>query len=182
MALSELQNFIGGLMSDSNAASEALTADDNSGAVASNGDEVAPPSVSIGSFADKLPLLSSEIASYIKAFLYGIRMTSSFIQVLVEMDYLNNLLGMLTGENDLLADMDNQSYLTIYTDVNNYNYTYAGDVNATADRIKFAASRFNINIDDTNGLYYLAGDENDPNARLALRPTMSGAEAEEYQK
>ena len=182
MALSELQNFIGGLMSDSNAVSEALTADDNSGAVASNGDEVAPPSVSIGSFADKLPLLSSEIASYIKAFLYGIRMTSSFIQVLVEMDYLNNLLGMLTGENDLLADMDNQSYLTIYTDVNNYNYTYAGDVNATADRIKFADSRFNINIDDSNGLYYLAGDENDPNARLALRSTMSAAEAEEYQK
>lgn len=175
MALSELQNFIGGLMSDSNAASEALTADDNSGAVASNGDEVAPPSVSIGSFADKLPLLSSEIASYIKAFLYGIRMTSSFIQVLVEMDYLNNLLGMLTGENDLLADMDNQSYLTIYTDVNNYNYTYASE--ATEEQVRFANSRFNINIDDSNGLYYV--DYAD--SRLKLRSTMSAAEAEEYQ-
>ena len=180
MALSELQNFIGSLMSDSSAASEALTADGGS-VSASSDDEVAPPSISLGSFAESLPLLSSEIASYIKAFLYGVRMTSSFIQVLLQTDYVNSLLGLLMGESSLLPEGTNQPYLTIYTDVNNYNYTYAGDVNATADRIKFADTRFHINLDNENGLYYLAGDENDPDARLALRSTMSESEAEEYQ-
>ena len=179
MALSELQNFIGSLMSDSSAASEALTADDGSSSVSSD-EEVAPPSVSLGSFAESLPLLSNEIASYIKAFLYGVKMTSSFIQVLLQADYINSLLGLLMGESSLLPEGTNQSYLTIYTDVNNYNYTYAGDVNATADRINFADTRFHINIDNENGLYYLAGDENDPNARLKLRSTMTESEIKEY--
>ena len=180
MALSELQNFIGSLMNNASSTSEALTADDGSSSVSSD-EEVAPPSVSLGSFAESLPLLSSEIASYIKAFLYGVRMTSSFIQVLLQADYVNSLLGLLMGESSLLPEGTNQPYLTIYTDVNNYNYTYAGDVNATADRIKFADTRFHINLDNENGLYYLAGDENDPDARLALRSTMSESEAEEYQ-
>ncbi len=173
MALSELQNFIGSLMSDSSAASEALTADDGSSSVSSD-EEVAPPSVSLGSFAESLPLLSSEIASYIKAFLYGVRMTSSFIQVLLQADYVNSLLGLLMGESSLLPEGTNQPYLTIYTDVNNYNYTYAAQ--ATEEQVTFADTRFHINVDEENGLYYVDYDTN----RLKLRSTMTESEIEKY--
>ena len=115
-------------------------------------------------------------------------MTSSFIQVLLQADYVNSLLGLLMGESSLLPEGTNQPYLTIYTDVNNYNYTYAATYNADdpdqtitvvadADQVAFADTRFHINIDDENGLYYVDYTTN----RLELRSTMSESEAAEYQ-
>lgn len=173
IALSELQNFVGDLMSETDASAQALAAA-GAGAVASADEDDAPPTISLGNLAGSLPLLSDQIASYVTAFLYGIRMTSSFIQVLVDSNYLNSLLGILLGEDDLLPEMTEQPSLTINTDVNNYEYFYATD--ATNEQLMYSDSRFHINIDDENGVYYLSDDE-----RLELRSRMTESEAAAYQ-
>lgn len=173
IALSELQNFVGDLMSETDASAQALAAA-GAGAVASADEDDAPPTISLGNLAGSLPLLGDQIASYVTAFLYGIRMTSSFIQVLVDSNYLNSLLGILLGEDDLLPEMTEQPSLTINTDVNNYEYFYATD--ATNEQLMYSDSRFHINIDDENGVYYLSDDE-----RLELRSRMTESEAAAYQ-
>ena len=174
IALSELQNFVGDLMSETDASAQALAAA-GAGAVASADEDDAPPTISLGNIAGSLPLLGDQIASYVTAFLYGIRMTSTFIQVLVDSNYLNSLLGILLGEDDLLPEMTEQSSLTINTDVNNYEYFYATD--ATNEQLMYSDSRFHINIDDENGVYYLSDDK-----RLELRSRMTESEAAAYQE
>lgn len=173
IALSELQNFVGDLMSETDASAQALAAG-GTDAVASADEDDAPPTISLGNIAGSLPLLGDQIASYVTAFLYGIRMTSTFIQVLVDSNYLNSLLGILLGEDDLLPEMTEQPSLTINTDVNNYEYFYATD--ATNEQLMYSDSRFHINIDDENGVYYLSDDE-----RLELRSRMTESEAAAYQ-
>lgn len=173
IALSELQNFVGDLMSETDASAQALAAG-GTDAVASADEDDAPPTISLGNIAGALPLLGDQIASYVTAFLYGIRMTSTFIQVLVDSNYLNSLLGILLGEDDLLPEMTEQSSLTINTDVNNYEYFYATD--ATNEQLMYSDSRFHINIDDENGVYYLSDDD-----RLELRSRMTESEAAAYQ-
>ena len=174
IALSELQNFVGDLMSETDASAQALAAG-GTDAVASADEDDAPPTISLGNIAGSLPLLGDQIASYVTAFLYGIRMTSTFIQVLVDSNYLNSLLGILLGEDDLLPEMTEQSSLTINTDVNNYEYFYATD--ATNEQLMYSDSRFHINIDDENGVYYLSDD-----GRLELRSRMTESEAAAYQE
>lgn len=174
IALSELQNFVGDLMSETDASAQALAAA-GTDAVASADEDDAPPTISLGNIAGSLPLLGDQIASYVTAFLYGIRMTSTFIQVLVDSNYLNSLLGILLGEDDLLPEMTEQSSLTINTDVNNYEYFYATD--ATNEQLMYSDSRFHINIDDENGVYYLSDDD-----RLELRSRMTESEAAAYQE
>ena len=173
IALSELQNFVGDLMSETDASAQALAAGGTDAAASADEDD-APPTISLGNIAGSLPLLGDQIASYVTAFLYGIRMTSSFIQVLVDSNYLNSLLGILLGEDDLLPEMTEQSSLTINTDVNNYEYFYATD--ATNEQLMYSDSRFHINIDDENGVYYLSDDD-----RLELRSRMTESEAAAYQ-
>ncbi len=173
IALSELQNFVGDLMSETDASAQALAAA-GADAAASADEDDAPPTISLGNIAGSLPLLGDQIASYVTAFLYGIRMTSTFIQVLVDSNYLNSLLGILLGEDDLLPEMTEQSSLTINTDVNNYEYFYATD--ATNEQLMYSDSRFHINIDDENGVYYLSDDD-----RLELRSRMTESEAAAYQ-
>lgn len=173
IALSELQNFIGDLMSETDASAQALAAG-GTDAVASADEDDAPPTISLGNLAGSLPLLGDQIASYVTAFLYGIRMTSTFIQVLVDSNYLNSLLGILLGEDDLLPEMTEQSSLTINTDVNNYEYFYAKD--ATSEQLMYSDSRFHINIDDANGVYYRRDD-----GGLELRSRMTESEAAAYQ-
>ena len=174
IALSELQNFVGDLMSETDASAQALAAGGTDAAASADEDD-APPTISLGNIAGSLPLLGDQIASYVTAFLYGIRMTSTFIQVLVDSNYLNSLLGILLGEDDLLPEMTEQSSLTINTDVNNYEYFYATD--ATNEQLMYSDSRFHINIDDENGVYYLSDDD-----RLELRSRMTESEAAEYQE
>lgn len=173
IALSELQNFVGDLMSETDASAQALAAGGPDAAASADEDD-APPTISLGNIAGSLPLLGDQIASYVTAFLYGIRMTSSFIQVLVDSNYLNSLLGILLGEDDLLPEMTEQSSLTINTDVNNYEYFYATD--ATNEQLMYSDSRFHINIDDEHGVYYLSDD-----GRLELRSRMTESEAAAYQ-
>ena len=173
IALSELQNFVGDLMSETDASAQALAAGGTDAAASADEDD-APPTISLGNIAGSLPLLGDQIASYVTAFLYGIRMTSTFIQVLVDSNYLNSLLGILLGEDDLLPEMTEQSSLTINTDVNNYEYFYATD--ATNEQLMYSDSRFHINIDDEHGVYYLSDD-----GRLELRSRMTESEAAEYQ-
>lgn len=173
IALSELQNFVGDLMSETDASAQALAAGGTDAAASADEDD-APPTISLGNIAGSLPLLGDQIASYVTAFLYGIRMTSSFIQVLVDSNYLNRLLGILLGEDDLLPEMTQQSSLTINTDVNNYEYFYATD--ATNEQLMYSDSRFHINIDDEHGVYYLSDDD-----RLELRSRMTESEAAAYQ-
>lgn len=174
IALSELQNFVGDLMSETDASAQALAAGGTDAAASADEDD-APPTISLGNIAGSLPLLGDQIASYVTAFLYGIRMTSTFIQVLVDSNYLNSLLGILLGEDDLLPEMTEQSSLTINTDVNNYEYFYATD--ATNEQLMYSDSRFHINIDDENGVYYLSDDD-----RLELRSRMTESEAAAYQE
>ena len=173
IALSELQNFVGDLMSETDASAQALAAGGTDAAASADEDD-APPTISLGNIAGSLPLLGDQIASYVTAFLYGIRMTSTFIQVLVDSNYLNSLLGILLGEDDLLPEMTEQSSLTINTDVNNYEYFYATD--ATTEQLMYSDSRFHINIDNENGVYYLSDDD-----RLELRSRMTESEAAAYQ-
>ena len=173
IALSELQNFVGDLMSETDASAQALAAGGTDAAASADEDD-APPTISLGNIAGALPLLGDQIASYVTAFLYGVRMTSTFIQVLVDSNYLNSLLGILLGEDDLLPEMTEQSSLTINTDVNNYEYFYATD--ATNEQLVYSDSRFRSKIDDENGVYYLSDD-----GRLELRSRMTESEAAEYQ-
>ena len=173
IALSELQSFVGDLMSETDASAQALAAGGTDAAASADEDD-APPTISLGNIAGSLPLLGDQIASYVTAFLYGIRMTSTFIQVLVDSNYLNSLLGILLGEDDLLPEMTEQSSLTINTDVNNYEYFYATD--ATNEQLMYSDSRFHINIDDEHGVYYLSDDD-----RLELRSRMTESEAAAYQ-
>ena len=181
IALSELQNFVGDLMSETDASAQALAAGGTDAAASADEDD-APPTISLGNIAGALPLLGDQIASYVTAFLYGIRMTSTFIQVLVDSNYLNSLLGILLGEDDLLPEMTEQSSLTINTDVNNYEYFYATDATNeqlmySDSRFLYSDSRFHINSDDEHGVYYLSDD-----GRLELRSRMTESEAAAYQE
>ena len=163
--LSELQQLIDDLMGqadDGSAASEAVTADGENGL----------PSIDTGLNLE-LPLISAEIAGYISAFLYGMRITSSYIQVLANADLINQLLLLLTGEEIDLGTQNNMSYITINTDFNNYRFVAAGE--ATPEQLNYTNSRFRVE-ENENGLYFL----DDASGEYRLRSEMTAAQVAEY--
>lgn len=145
--LDELKTFIDDLMGQSaaeGAASEAVAADEGE-----DGGLSLPIQVDLDL---SLPLISSEIAAYIGAFLYGIQITSSYIRLLTQADIINNLLFLLTGDDQLdLGEQNNQSYVTINTDFNNYRFVTVA--NAEHNQIDYANTRFTIE-EAADGLYY----------------------------
>lgn len=164
--LSELQNLIDDLMGQvegGSAASEAVTADGENGL----------PSIDTGLNLE-LPLISAEIAGYISAFLYGMRITSSYIQVLANADLINQLLLLLTGEEIDLGTQNNMSYITINTDFNNYRFVAAGE--ATPEQLNYTNSRFRVEANE-NGLYFL-----DESGEYRLRSEMTATQVAEYEQ
>lgn len=165
--LSELQNLIDDLMGQvegGSAASEAVTADGENGL----------PSIDTGLNLE-LPLISAEIAGYISAFLYGMRITSSYIQVLANADLINQLLLLLTGEEIDLGTQNNMSYITINTDFNNYRFVKAGE--ATPEQLNYTNSRFRISDVTADGLYFL-----DESGEYRLRSEMTATQVAEYEQ
>lgn len=143
--IDELKTFIDDLMGDSSAegaVSEAVAADEDDGGLS------LPIQVDVDL---DLPLISSEIAAYIGAFLYGIQITSSYIRLLTQADIINNLLFLLTGAQIDLGEQNNQSYVTINTDFNNYRFVTVA--NAEHNQIDYANTRFTIE-EVADGLYY----------------------------
>lgn len=165
--LSELQNLIDDLMGQvegGSAASEAVTADGENGL----------PSIDTGLNLE-LPLISAEIAGYISAFLYGMRITSSYIQVLANADLINQLLLLLTGEEIDLGTQNNMSYITINTDFNNYRFVAAGE--ATPEQLNYTNSRFRVEANE-NGLYWLDRESRE----YRLRSEMTETQKTEYEQ
>lgn len=173
--LTELMDFIGGMMGqevslDGIGASEAITA---------AGDDSSVFPVDLGdilgggiNLSDSLPLLSQEIAAYVQAFLYGIRITSTYIRVFLQADFIDSLIDLLDTDPSLDFGDFEQSYIGINVDVN--NYLYAGLDGATAEQIEFADTRFAISP-TADGMYYISSD-----GYFALRSDMTAQEEENY--
>lgn len=173
--LTELMDFIGGMMGpeaslDGIGASEAITA---------AGDDSSVFPVDLGdilgggiNLSDSLPLLSQEIAAYVQAFLYGIRITSTYIRVFLQADFIDSLIDLLDTDPSLDFGDFEQSYIGINVDVN--NYLYAGLDGATAEQIEFADTRFAIDPDG-DGMYYKTDA-----GYYELRSDMTAQEEENY--
>ena len=194
--LEELITFLSKTMSTdpsaSSGASEAIAADGGDG---TEGTSSLLP-IDLGSIlgdvniSDSLPLLSGEIASYITAFVYGIRITSTYIKVLLNVDFMTQLLSLLGIEAEF-NDFE-QSSLTINVDPNNYVYapvaliegktviydevTKLGIGQAKTEQINFANSRFEIEKDD-NGMYFVTSE-----GYFALRSDMTANDLNGYDR
>ena len=197
MNLSELMAFISGMMGkdiglgDLGGASEAITAADEDG-TADEGGLSLPIDLGelLGGGIDiDLPLLTQQISSYIKAFVYGVRITSTYIRILVQTDYLKQLLDILLApDGSPFDDEFNQSYLGINVDVNNYLYAPLNEradgestiPEATFEQIDFADTRFTIERDNTDGMYYVYTDTLTGESYLRLRDDMTDAEEAAY--
>lgn len=185
--LTELMDFIGGMMGqevslDGIGASEAITA---------AGDDSSVFPVDLGdilgggiNLSDSLPLLSKEIAAYVRAFLYGIRITSTYIRVFLQADFIDSLIDLLDTDPSLDFGDFEQSYIGINVDVNNYLYaplaerttsTIEGTLPAaTHEQLTFADTRFAIS-ETADGMYYISSD-----GYFALRSDMTAQEIENY--
>ena len=183
--LSELTAFIAGMMNDTTtqdpAAGEAITADETSSGSGLSFD--------LGSIfgedvhlSDSLPLLTNEISAYIRAFVYGVRITSTYIRVLLQADFLDQLLTILTGDFTLGEEFQ-QSYIGINVDVNNYMYAPLADMTtsngviagATYEQLTFADTRFTI-TEDADGMYYVRTDALTGAQYFTLRSDMAEGE------
>lgn len=184
--LSELTAFIAGMMNDTTtqdpAAGEAITADETSSGSGLSFD--------LGSIfgedvhlSDSLPLLTNEISAYIRAFVYGVRITSTYIRVLLQADFLDQLLTILTGDFTLGEEFQ-QSYIGINVDVNNYMYAPLADMTtsngviagATYEQLTFADTRFTI-TEDADGMYYIRTDALTGAKYFTLRSDMAEGES-----
>lgn len=184
--LSELTAFIAGMMNDTTtqdpAAGEAITADETSSGSGLSFD--------LGSIfgedvhlSDSLPLLTNEISAYIRAFVYGVRITSTYIRVLLQADFLDQLLTILTGDFTLGEEFQ-QSYIGINVDVNNYMYAPLADMTtsngaiagATYEQLTFADTRFTI-TEDADGMYYVRTDALTGTKYFTLRSDMAEGES-----
>ena len=185
--LTELMDFIGGMMGqevslDGIGVSEAITA---------AGDDSSVFPVDLGdilgggiNLSDSLPLLSQEIAAYVRAFLYGIRITSTYIRVFLQADFIDSLIDLLDTDPSLDFGDFEQSYIGINVDVNNYLYaplaerttsTIEGTLPAaTHEQLTFADTRFAIS-ETADGMYYISSD-----GYFALRSDMTAQEIENY--
>lgn len=185
--LSELTAFIAGMMNDTTtqdpaAGGEAITADETSSGSGLSFD--------LGSIfgedvhlSDSLPLLTNEISAYIRAFVYGVRITSTYIRVLLQADFLDQLLTILTGDFTLGEEFQ-QSYIGINVDVNNYMYAPLADMTtsngviagATYEQLTFADTRFTI-TEDADGMYYVRTDALTGTKYFTLRSDMAEGES-----
>ena len=191
--LTELIDFVNGMMAETEAggdapgASEAVTAAEGDGTSDEGGlslpidlGELLGTDISLD-----LPLLTEQIASYIRAFVFGARITSTYIRVLLQANFLNQLLVLLMDESPFGEDLEfRQSYIGINTDVNNYMYaplvskqSTSGEPlsAATAEQIAFADSRFAITVDE-NGMYYVKTDTLTGRQYFTLRSDMAEGE------
>ena len=194
--LEELRTFLSENMgtdpSASAGASEAIAADGEDG---TEGTSSLLP-IDLGSIlgdvniSDSLPLLSGEIASYITAFVYGIRITSTYIKVLLNVDFMTQLLSLLGIEAEF-NDFE-QSSLTINVDPNNYVYapvaliegeteiydevTALGIGQATTEQINFTNNRFRL-IPDEDGMYFVTSE-----GYFALRSDMTANDLNGYDR
>lgn len=194
--LEELRTFLSENMgtdpSASAGASEAIAADGDDG---TEGTSSLLP-IDLGSIlgdvniSDSLPLLSGEIASYITAFVYGIRITSTYIKVLLNVDFMTQLLSLLGIEAEF-NDFE-QSSLTINVDPNNYVYapvaliegkteiydevTALGIGQATTEQINFTNNRFRL-IPDEDGMYFVTSE-----GYFALRSDMTANDLNGYDR
>ena len=184
MNLSELMAFISGMMGEKinldeliPGASEAITAADEDG-TADEGGLSLPIDLGelLGGGIDiELPLLTQQISSYIKAFVYGVRITSTYIRILIQTDYLKQLLDILLApDGSPFDDEFNQSYLGINVDVNNYLYAPLNERADGSDADEFYY--YDAEKDD----YLLVGSDTPANADRYAGTPASGAELPKY--
>lgn len=76
------------------------------------------------------PLVKDDtILGYIRTFLYGMQVTSRYVKILANPDYINQLLLLIMGENAIqfdAADFVNKPNVTLYTDNTRYSYASIG--------------------------------------------------------
>ncbi|MCQ2602797.1 MAG: hypothetical protein MJ193_02590, partial [Clostridia bacterium] len=112
--------------------------------------------------AADLPLLTDDIALYITAFVWGLRVTSTYIQAVVNADYINQLLALLLGEDSGLKieyNFTKQPYVQINTD--RRAYYYKEYVDADENERKVSSFRFGKKEDDEHGTYYATTEDGD---------------------
>ncbi|MEG1529434.1 MAG: hypothetical protein RR405_03675, partial [Clostridia bacterium] len=128
----------------------------------------------------KLPLLTEEIASYVRMFLYGIEMTSTYIKVLITADFINQILALVTPVDNRFQFDDkgftNKPYLQINTDPSEYSYV-PNDKATTEDKAQ-SWERFNVVENNVEGTYWLNGES----GKYELRANMTKTQKEAYEK
>ncbi|MCI5819150.1 MAG: hypothetical protein MRZ86_00990, partial [Acidaminococcus sp.] len=100
--------------------SEASTTDDTNG-----GDNTGDGSDNKTGSKISLPLLPDNICEYIRAFLYGMQVTSNYISIMLHANYLNVIADLVTGEDTSFSfdfDFNKRSYLRINTDAKRYRF------------------------------------------------------------
>ncbi|MEG2274809.1 MAG: hypothetical protein RSC44_05685, partial [Clostridia bacterium] len=128
----------------------------------------------------KLPLLTEEIASYVRMFLYGIEMTSTYIKVLIAADFINQILALVTPVDNRFQFDDkgftNKPYLQINTDPSEYRYV-TNDKATKEDKAQ-SWERFNVVENNVEGTYWLNGES----GKYELRANMTKTQKEAYEK
>ncbi|MDE6059947.1 MAG: hypothetical protein K2G31_00515, partial [Clostridia bacterium] len=86
------------------------------------------------------PLVPDNILGYIKAFVYGFSITSRYVSLLIQPDYINAILSLIMGEDAIQFNSDlfvNKSNLTIYTDATRQSYVTLDEL---LDRVSDASA------------------------------------------
>ena len=169
MLVANLPNLIAGFTS-----SDAQVADD--------GDEEQSGGLS-------LPLIDDTISGYLKTFIFGLRMTSSYIALMLNPDYVNQILKLIGGEDFTLQfgyDFVNKPEVKIYADNHRYVYTDSQTVLENAatpaeaeavlnnTRYRFVAEKVS---DIDGGMYWI-----DEDGAYALKTDMTVSERKNYDK
>ncbi|MBQ3754874.1 MAG: hypothetical protein II867_01800, partial [Clostridia bacterium] len=131
----------------------------------------------------QLPLIDDTVSGYLKTFLYGIRMTSSYVAVMLDPNYINSILKLIGGEDFTLQfgyDFTNKPELKIYSDNHRYNYMSMTDVLAsgnTAELVNKTRYRFVVEEVDgkENGMYW-----KDEDGAFFLKTDMTVSQRKNY--
>ena len=113
--------------------------------------------------------MNEEVSGYIRAFLYGLKITSQLTSVIVQPDYINQILKLVMGEDGAIkfSYLDSQEYkydkdgnvqhassLTIYADRSAYNFITSKY--AFASEINESNARFIATYNQEEGQYLIA--------------------------
>jgi len=130
--------------------------------------------ISLAKLNLKFPFLNDEITSVITAFLKGIRMTSSYIRMMITPDYINQILKLIAKNKEPIQfthKFKNTSYAQMNTELINYQFKKEAD--ATDDEISKSINRFKV-TEDTYGSYYVK------DGQYFLTDNLSSNELTEY--
>ena len=108
-----------------------------------------------------LPLLDDTVTGYIRAFLYGLQITSQYTAILVQPDYINAILRLIMGEESSIQfsyldsiDYKNYSSLTIRADRSAYNFITA--TFASKQELDSSSAKFYATFNQEEGQYIMS--------------------------